>query len=187
MTYRGSKERFRGKKISDRRIAWTRNHLLEMIVRQFLPEDNGDLTDDDGVLLSETQIGPNVRLEVKSLQAYRGVGFDLTAMTMEELEGFRSTINLAIDLAVPVVRERDRSAREEDSSRSTNPRVYRGLPEVVVRQGAFSKYGEGVHDRPSDVPPGDGGADSLDGGDRGSGGVLADDAQGEPGNLVDPS
>lgn len=178
MPYRGGKERFRRSRqtISDHRVAWTRNHMIQLIVRWFEPESNGDLLDDDGNRLADTQIGANVRIELNPASARSGMAFDLTSMSVEELDAFEKIMSLAIDLAKPVVKERDARAREEDPSTSRNARLYRSLPEVVVREGAFAPHGEGVHDGPSDVPSGDAGADGVDGRDRGTGGGVAHDA-----------
>lgn len=187
MAMRGAKSRYQGGKMSEGRIAWTRNILVQLVVRYFEPETNGEKTDLDGNLLRDIQVGPNVRIDYKPNHGYKIFGIELTALTEPELAAFKKIMNLAIDLAEPVVKERDRLAKLEDPNSSTNGRVYRALPEVAIREGAFTPYRQGVQLRSEGAPEGPGGAEPGDGGVRGDQRELADEVPPGAGSIVDSS
>jgi hypothetical protein len=175
MVMRGSKSRFLNLALSDYRVAWTKNALAAITVRFFPPEASGDKVDDDtGELLRNIQIGPNVRLDIKPTRAYKAISIELSGLTEPELKGLREIINLAFDLAEPVVKDRDAHAAKEDPNFSVNPRVHRALPEVAIRHGALEKHREGLRDGPEDAPSGSGGAVSTGNGVRGAGDLVVD-------------
>lgn len=80
------------------------------------------------------------------------VTIDLTALTREELLAFRETVAIATEVAEPLVVKRDQDAMERmDAGDDSDPRIYRGLPTMVVRAGALREYDQGVLGRRQDV------------------------------------
>lgn len=78
--------------------------------------------------------------------------FNLSNLTFEELLSVKAILDLAFNRAVLSVRSRDRKA-VEDASRGvyTHPRLYRQLPEFVVRARLQRGYGQGIRVGPVDV------------------------------------
>ena len=113
------------------------------------------------------------------------VSINLTALTTDELHKFREFLNIAFDLAEPVVAQRDRIAQDAfNEGDDSFARSYRQIPQLVIREGAVGQDDEGVYFRPDDLPSGDesgrgevGDLRVPDGGVRGAGDELA---SGEP-------
>lgn len=186
MAYRGNKVRIT--RMAESRIAWAKTVLCHFQVRFHPPETNGDKVDQDGIPLRDTQIGPNVQLEIEpTWRGARPIRISLTGLTEAELIAARKVIELAFDLALPVARDRDAHAKTEDPSTSVNTRYYRSLPEFAIRTGAFEPYSEGLWFRSQDASGGAGGGDSSDRGTGGDRSVVADHASEEAGSADDSS
>lgn len=144
-------------RMSDRRIAWLEFLFGKIIVRQFLPEDETDPELKE--YAEENQVGPTVIVQMDiGRGGRRPVYLNLTALTEAELRAFRDVMNFAFDLAEPVARDRDEVAnRAKEAGDDSYARVYRAVPQFIVRAGKVIPYGEGVQDRSDDVPgqPGD--------------------------------
>lgn len=155
MTYKGNNYRRRGAgyaqaavegRMSDYRVAFTKNLFGSFNIRQYLPKDETE--EDVRAYALENQIGPTVQLQLDLQKMRRPIGMNLTNLTIEELDALRSIINLAFDLAEPVVKDRDKVAQDaKDAGDDSYARVYRQIPEFVVRTGKVLAYGEGVLDR----------------------------------------
>lgn len=78
--------------------------------------------------------------------------FNFSSMTFEELIATKAFFDLAFNRAVVAVRARDRKARDDaDKGKYTNTRLYRQLPEFVVRTRLQRGYGKGIPVGPLDV------------------------------------
>lgn len=145
-------------RMSDRRVAWLEFLFGKIIIRQFLPEDETD--QEMREYAEENQVGPTVIVQMDiGRTGRRPIYLNLTALTAEELRGFRDVMNFAFDLAEPVAKDRDEVARRaKDAGDDSYARVYRAVPQLIIRDGKVIPYGEGVQDRPDDVPGGSGGA-----------------------------
>lgn len=162
------------------RAAWV-NTFLGQAVLFVYPE---------GHVIAEAtkEPGPTVKVLIPR---HKGptVHWDLTALTMEELDMLREFFRVAFDTAEPIVRERDRMAQDALAEGNDSfSRVYRQVPQLVVRPRTEREHGESVLDRSEDVPESDtDGRDdsSTPGGVRGPGGELADDGTSDSGGQDD--
>lgn len=104
---------------------------------------------------STRETGPDVIIWIgKTGRA--GVPLALTSKTTEELLGMKALFEYAFELAEPIVRKRDEDARADfDRGDDTNPRIYRGVPEVAVRPWTEGIDGSSVLQRFEDLPAGD--------------------------------
>ena len=104
-----------------------------------------------------------------------GITLGLTTLTHAELRGLKELIDLAFELAEPVVQERDRVAQDEfDKGNDSFERLYRRVPTLVVREGAKRENNDSLRQRHSDLPDGSGGREDPYGGVRGAGDGLAE-------------
>ena len=152
------------------RLAWV-NTLLGQQTLYFYEE---------GTEIAErtTEPGPTVKVLIPRLNG-QAVHWDLSALTIEELDAMREFFTLAFDTAEPVVRMRDKAAHDAFTEGNDSfARLYRQLPQLVVRERKEREHDQGILNGPSDVPSGDSDGRSEGspaGGVRGLGGELADD------------
>jgi hypothetical protein len=141
-------------RMSDRRVAWAEFLFGKIIVRQFWPEDETD--PEMREYAEENQVGPNVIVQLDfGRNGRRPIYLNLTALTAEEVQVFRDVMDFAFDLAVPVAKDRDEvAARAKDAGDDSYSRVYRAVPQFIVRNGKVIPYGESVQDGSDDVPGG---------------------------------
>lgn len=176
-------------KMSDYRIAFTKNFFGSFNVREYLPDD--ELDEEVRAYATENQIGPTVQLQLDLNRMRRPVGLNLTNLTLVELEALRTIVNLAFDLAEPVVKDRDKVAQDaKDSGDDSYARVYRQVPEFVVRPGKVLAYGEGVLGRLEGILERFGGGlprvvERWGTRILGDGDVVADEAPADPGSTDD--
>jgi hypothetical protein len=171
-------------KMSDFRVAFAELLFGKFVIRQYLPQDEKD--EEMRAYAEENQVGPTVQLQLALTWLRRPISLNLTSLTEPELDAMRTIINLAFDLALPVVRDRDKVAKDAQKAGDDSfARVYRQIPVLVIREGKVITYGEGVHDGSADVPEGaelgpDGAGDPdgerPGGGVRGAGISVADEA-----------
>jgi hypothetical protein len=134
---------------SNNRIAWARVGQVEVTI-YLIPsgEDNHADVNDEG--LPEI-VGPNVHV---AISAFRGsIMLKLTALTEEELLTMRRLLEAAFDMAEPLTKHRDEVA--EHAFREGNDsyiRIYRRVPELVVRPRAGGEYGKELRQRLAVVP-----------------------------------
>lgn len=105
----------------------------------------------------ESEQGDNIVLMITVPGSRRPLKWNLSAMTLEELEATRQFFEHLFDLADPIIRERDKVA-DEAFSRGDDSynRVYRSLPQFITRPRKESPNSESVHDGPEDAPQGPG-------------------------------
>src|SRR5690606_6161238 len=109
------------------------------------------------------------------IKAGRPSYYTLTALTHEEFVLFKEIVTMALDMAEPIILERDRKAQHAfDNGDDSFARVYRQVPRLVVRQRPVGADDQGVHDGPEGDAPGAGGGEPSGGGVRGGGAELAD-------------
>lgn len=77
------------------------------------------------------------------------VSIPLSELTAGELRVLGNFMNTAINQALPVAEARDRISQEvlNDYDDDSNTRVYRGVPELLVRKGKGGEYNQGVWER----------------------------------------
>jgi len=151
------------------RMAWV-NTFLGQIALYFYEEGTA-------VADTTTEPGPTVKVLIPR---YKGptVHWDLSALTLEELTKLREFFDLAFDTAEPVIRMRDKVAQDAFAEGNDSiSRLYRPVPQLVVRKRPEPEHSEGVLDGPENVPSGNDDGSAVNGsagGVRGSGSGLAD-------------
>lgn len=85
------------------------------------------------------------------------VSWNLTALTEDELMAVKHLFDTAFELALPIVRERDKEAQDAlDNGDDSHSRVYRQVPQLVYREGSIGEYRKSLQHGPEDaagVPP----------------------------------
>ena len=108
------------------------------------------------IMVNPTMKSPDVKL-IHPFPRGRGVTFNLTALTEQELDAFESLVRTAIDWARPIVRERDKDAEQAFANGDDSmPRVYRQVPQLVFRKGHEPAHWAELRQRPegsADVAP----------------------------------
>lgn len=125
-------------KFSPDRQVWTNLHngswILFSIDRRDddQPDDSTDPDDlDDQPIWEE---GPNTFVKFTPPHGRTGTRFSLTTLTEEELDAFGDFIQRSIEIARPIVQNRDRIAKEAmENGDDTFIRVYRAVPVVHDR------------------------------------------------------
>lgn len=148
MPYRGQAKR-RSFRISPNKFGWLKAVWGQLDVYIFPTlQDAVDEGEDPNSGWMQTQfeeLGPVVRLHFRKNQRPYPLSIDLTQMSVDELENFRSLVNQALDLAKPVCALRDQEAKHAlatgDDSISRN---YRPISELVTREGALTSYRESL-------------------------------------------
>lgn len=139
------------------------------------PEGHWD-DDPDTVPSIKAEPGPTIRLSFP--KNGRILNYTLTSLTSEELALFRELMNLALDLAEPIVEQRDKAAQDAyENGDDSFVRIYRQVPRLVVRDGALRANSGSLRKRSEDSPEGPGAGDAGPGRLRGVGHELVD---GEP-------
>jgi hypothetical protein len=111
--------------------------------------------ENDITMGSEPGVSYLVMIQVKGRR--RPIFWNLSAMTEQELEVTRQFFNNAFDLAEPVARERDKVAADAFANGDDSyHRIYRQVPQFIVRERQGRADSESVLDGSEDVPPGDG-------------------------------
>lgn len=165
-------------KISDKRIMSLRTQTTQQLtVMEYHPDDEVE----EGVAIS-AEVGSSYILRTYVPARRMPLTWDITAMTLEELEATRQFYNTLFDLAEPVVRERDKAAQDAlAEGDDTFQRIYRPVPQLITRQRKVGQHTEGVHNGSSNDADGAGDGQPPSGGVRGDGDELVD---GEPGSGV---
>lgn len=155
------------------RMAWV-DTVLGQSILMYYPEDHD-------VTKNTKEPGPTVKVLIPR-HTGQPVLWDISSMTLEELQLMREFFDLVFDTAEPIVRMRDEVAQDEFAAGNDSiTRLYRKVPQLVVRKRPEPQHSEGVLDGHENVPEGDGdgrgSGDSTSGGVRGSGSVVADGEQ----------
>lgn len=200
MTYRGRAFKGRGMyqgkvtgQMRDSRVAWVDLLFGKIIVRQFLPED--EKSDEMREFAEENQVGATIVLEFQIRWMSRALTLNLTNLTHQEILLMRRLLNMALDLAEPVVIDRDKVAQDaKEAGDDSYARVYRAVPQIVVRESKIVAHGPGLLRRSKSVPGGsqhgpsvpDGGSGvGHGGGVHGAGDGVADEESADAGSTHD--
>lgn len=158
-------------RISKNRVAWLRTSAAQFNLLRY-PQESID--QEDEMPRIETEEGDNVMLLIPQ-RAGRPCVIHLTGMTYDEFDKTRQLFNLMFKIAEPIVKHRDKVAEDASANGDDSySRIYRAVPEFVVRQGALATDSQGLRNRPQDDAQGTGHDGNSEGGDGGSGEQLAD-------------
>lgn len=164
-------------RISENRFAWLRTVVGQFVIMRY-PDPNLAVDDEEDVP-TDPEIGPSYLL-VLPIPGRKPLKYNLTALTLEELELTRQFFNLAFDMAEPVVRHRDKVAEDAAAEGDDGfARYYRQVPQFVVREGTFREDDQRLLHGSEDLPSGAGGGSDPDGGVRGVRDELAPGEQEE--------
>ena len=138
---------------SEKRLSWLRTQPTRMLY--LLGLDPKEYDEELGVEVFGSEEGTAYIIAIEVPGRSRRLNWDLSSMTMEELEATRQFFNYCFDQAEPVVRERDKVANAAlEEGDDSYIRVYRPVPQFIVRERAKPSNNQGVHDRPEDPPEG---------------------------------
>lgn len=161
-TYAGIGEGVR----SQNRVAWLKSVLGEVVLLRFSQEE----------VEGKKEPGPTYRIQFNKSGSRLPYIMTLTSMTSDELEALKEFAILTYSAILPIIEDRDRNA-DEAATRGDDSfdRVYRPLPQVVVRERTFSEDNQSLHDRLANVLKRPWVRSMRDVGARGNGNDLADD------------
>lgn len=155
--------------MGDARFMWLRTNLGQFVAQRYEnenPEPEEDEHDDP-------ELGPTYVLILPRMSG-RPVRFNLTSLTEEELTLTRQFFETLFDLALPVVRHRDKVAQHAaDQGDDSYVRIYRQVPQFIERKGPLGQDDQRLLQRSWDLVVGAGTDGTLDGGLRGVGDELA--------------
>lgn len=79
----------------------------------------------------------------------RNMYLNLTGMTVPELKVLREIINYSIDEAIPISQVKDDISQEayDEYDDDSIERIYRGVPEVFIREGSLVEYASRLRER----------------------------------------
>lgn len=140
----GSRNRYRGDgQISEGRVAWVRTVLGQFIWMEFDPSGPDQLeesTDEPNL----DKLGPNLRL-VSPRSSGRPISWNLSALTEEELDILVDFFKQLEARIRPIIRLRDKVAQDAwNEGNDSYYRIYREVPQFVVRERAKLQYSEGI-------------------------------------------
>lgn len=169
-----SGRRVRSWKISPNRVAWARLGVALFALMRYTEEEMR--LAEDVPPEEDYEVGDTYRLAISLPNVNRSFTVNLTALTMEELEAFEKLVTLSIAVCKPIVEARDRKAAEASANGDdTLSRIYRAVPQFVIREGAFGPDGQSILNGLAYVTEGSPGGVDPDGGLRRSGAELADE------------
>jgi hypothetical protein len=138
-------------KMGENRFGWVKNALADFVIMIY-PPDNPILEEEpeEGVMPEQQAVesGENVRLVI-ARKRDRAMTLDLTILTEQEASDLRTLLNLAFDIAMPIIQLRDKEAQQAyEHGNDSLYRIYRAVPQFVVSKREGLEYPEGVQFRP---------------------------------------
>jgi hypothetical protein len=168
-------------RMSRSRRAWVKTAISTFVLYRhdpLEPPEEGDEEATEGYqenVKGENALGYNYRIAIPIPRLRKPLNLNLTALTEAELLAVKEFFDLAFSLALPVVRDRDRIAKEAwDAGDDSYPRVYRALPEFVVRGGKDGQHSSSLQVRSVSVSGMAGRDDSHTGRLQHTGGEVAE-------------
>ena len=129
--------RSRGGKMSDDRAAWVKVVFADgnIYIKQWSDEEKE---------LGIPEYGPNVVFMLTSNRGQR-LTFDVTSLTLAELEALKNFFGLMWELAEPIIRRRDEVAKDEqEKGNDAFVRIYRAVPQLVIRDRIVEAHKQGI-------------------------------------------
>jgi hypothetical protein len=147
---RENKYRHNPNRITPARYAWVRSVLGTFVIMRHpdlsvVEGEEAEELDDDVKEYDPGDPGETIILTLPIKGRGRPLAWNLSSLTHAELVAIREYFDIAFELAEPVCIERDKAANEAfDSGDDSVTRIYRALPELIVRNGEVAEHGEGL-------------------------------------------
>jgi hypothetical protein len=139
----GRTSKFREERMSEDRRAWLKTFVGQFILK-ISPREEDD----------PSEYGDSVWLVIPRPNS-RPVMLNLTALTHEELKLTRQFFNAVFDIAEPLCMDRDKVAQDAfDQGDDSHIRLYRSVPELIVRKGTVGAHGQVLRERLANVASG---------------------------------
>jgi hypothetical protein len=123
----------------------------------------------------EGELGENLVLVIPRPYG-KPVSLNFSALTEQELQVTRQIFEKLFDMVEPIVKQRDMEAqRAFDNGDDSFTRIYRQVPQYIVREGAIAPYSESVFGGSKELPLGLGDELDPDGRVRADGDGVADE------------
>jgi hypothetical protein len=133
-------------KMGDNRIAFTRTGAGTIALYRLPNDPEKAESEEERLLIEDSEIGPNYRLTLTSGRFK--IDYYLTSLIEEELNAIKSIFELALELAYPITRARDRMAQDAFSDGDDSfTRIYRPAPQFVVRNREATEHDQSILDR----------------------------------------
>lgn len=124
-------------RMSDLRKMWVRVGKWELILYMGEVEDEQE---------PDFDLGESVFFTITYAGSKKAT-MNLTAFTEEELSAFATFVERVVEQARPICKVRDDAAKEAfDEGDDSFIRLYRPVPEIIVRKGALPEYDEGIRE-----------------------------------------
>lgn len=133
-------------RISENRFVWARTVIGQFIGMIYDNNVSVDKETGEEVVHNPPENGPDIYL-ILPQQGRQPIKYCLTALSAAELKVTRQLLVLLFDLAEPICEGRDRMAQDAyDEGDDSFSRVYREVPQFVVREGPLRTHYEGLYD-----------------------------------------
>jgi hypothetical protein len=144
-------------RMTQNRVAWCSTHMGTFAMYFYNDPEEAQKSDEgeDVQPTVITEAGPTIRLSIIRPRRGKPMLLDLTAVTEKELDYIQEIINLACDTARPITRLRDQEAQDAAAIGDYSyTRLYRPIPQLVIRAREGVKYLESLRDRFEGLPGG---------------------------------
>lgn len=140
-------------KFGKTRHAFLRSYIGEWVVFFFNKNENPEDELEEGVQYDPGEPGPTIILQIQKRTQRRPMRYNLTSLSVRELEDLRELIGIAVEMALPTARLRDQEAQDAiTNGDDSNPRSYRTVSPLVVREGPGAQYVEGIRNGYEGLP-----------------------------------
>lgn len=131
---------------ADNRLAFAKTAAGTIALYRLNNDPEEAESEEEREIIENSEIGPNYKLTFSS--ARRNIDYYLTSLTEDELDSIKSMFEFALELAYPIVRERDRMAQDAFSDGDDSfSRIYRQSPQFVVRNREITEHDQGLLER----------------------------------------
>lgn len=139
-----------GNKYSPNRVAWVNTATVQIALMRY-PE--GSLPEGEKPESSfNSDPGPTFALVFQFPKVRYPISISLGVMTVHEVKALQAFLNAAFELAEPIATERDRKAEDAyQNGDDSYTRLYRQLPQLVIREGPLREDEQGVLQRLNSV------------------------------------
>ncbi len=133
-------------RISEARESWVRVNAVELVRYEY---NHDEVNEEDGDTYFEYPDLANQTISLRVPGRARPLRISLTALRLDELDAFETFMKRAFDLARPIVTEIDTRAQKDfEAGDDTHARLYRPVPDLVVRTREQREHSARLQRRP---------------------------------------